>query len=227
MEMPKIETKLEVKNETADTADLFLYGTIRQACWWDDENSCISASGVRNSLAGLKGKTVNVHLNSPGGDVFESIAICNLLKQHDGTVNIYIDAMAGSGASLVATAGESVFMFSNSMQMIHNAWTIASGNATELRKTADDLEKIDAAVAASYMSRFIGTEDELKQLLADESYLTADECLAFGLCTEIIKDKQEDDPPQTSIKQSLFAKYNKATAGDGEKSPSLFNAFKK
>ena len=226
MKMPKIETKLEVKNETADTADLFLYGTIRQSCWWDDENSCISANGVRNSLAGLKGKTVNVHLNSPGGDVFESIAICNLLKQHDGTVNIYIDAMAGSGASLVATAGENVYMFSNSMQMIHNAWTIASGNAAELRKTADDLEKIDEAVAASYMSRFIGTKDELKKLLADESYLTADECLAFGLCTEIIKDK-EDDLPQTSIKQSLFAKYNKIPAGDGEKSPSLFNAFKK
>ena len=224
--MPKIETKLEVKNETADTADLFLYGTIRQSCWWDDESSCISAIGVRNSLAGLKGKNVNVHLNSPGGDVFESIAICNLLKQHDGTVNIYIDAMAGSGASLVATAGENVYMFSNSMQMIHNAWTIASGNAAELRKTADDLEKIDAAVAASYMSRFIGTEDELKQLLTDESYLTADECLAFGLCTEIVKDK-EDDPPQTSIKQSLFAKYNKAPVGDGEEKPSLFNAFKK
>ena len=226
-EQPKVETKLEVKNETNDTAELFLYGTIRQSYWWDDEGSCISANGVRKNLEGLKGKTVNVHVNSPGGDVFESIAICNLLKQHDADINIYIDAMAGSGASLLATAGKNVYMFSNSMQMIHNAWTIASGNAAALRKTADDLEKIDAAVKASYMNRFVGTEDELTKLLADESYLTAAECLAFGLCTKIIEDKQEEEPPQNSVKASLFAKYNKTALGDGEKKPSLFNAFKK
>ncbi|MCC5465549.1 head maturation protease, ClpP-related [Pelosinus baikalensis] len=225
-EIPKVEIRLEVKNETTDTADLFLYGSIRQSYWWDDEGSCISANGVRKSLESLKGKTVNIHINSPGGDVFESIAICNLLKQHDADINIYIDAMAGSGASLLATAGKNVYMFNNSMQMIHNAWTIASGNAAALRKTADDLDKIDAAVKASYMSRFVGTEDELTKLLADESYLTAAECLAFGLCTEIIEDKQEEEPPQNNIKTSLFAKYNKVPKEDGKK-PSIFNAFKK
>ena len=226
MEIPKIKALLEVKNETTDTADLFLYGSIRQSYWWDDEGSCISANGVRKSLESLKGKSINIHINSPGGDVFESIAICNLLKQHDGDINIYVDAMAGSGASLIVTAGTKVYMFANSMQMIHNAWTIASGNATELRKVADDLEKIDSAVKASYMGRFVGTEDELTKLLADESYLTAAECLAFGLCTEIIEDKTEEEPPQDSIKQSLFAKYNKNINADGQK-PSLFNAFKK
>lgn len=226
MEIPKIKALLEVKNETADTADLFLYGSIRQSYWWDDEGSCISANGVRKSLESLKGKNINIHINSPGGDVFESIAICNLLKQHDGDINIYVDAMAGSGASLIATAGTKVYMFANSMQMIHNAWTIASGNAAELRKVADDLEKIDSAVKASYMGRFVGTEEELTKLLADESYLTAAECLAFGLCTDIIEEKQEDEPPQDNIKQSLFAKYNKNINADGQK-PSLFNSFKK
>ena len=226
MEIPKIKALLEVKNETTDTADLFLYGSIRQSYWWDDEGSCISANGVRKSLESLKGKSINIHINSPGGDVFESIAICNLLKQHDGDINIYVDAMAGSGASLIATAGTKVYMFANSMQMIHNAWTIASGNAAELRKVADDLDKIDSAVKASYMGRFVGTEEELTKLLADESYLTAAECLAFGLCTEIIEDKQEDKQPQDNIKQSLFAKYNKNFNADGQK-PSLFNSFKK
>lgn len=223
--MPKIETRLEVKNQDADTAELFLYGTIRQAYWWDDENSCISSTGVKNSLAALKGKNINVHVNSNGGDVFESIAICNLLKQHDGDVNVYIDAMAASGASLLATAGKNVYMFANSMQMIHNAWTIAAGNATQLRKAADDLEKIDSAVKASYMGKFVGTEDELTQLLADETYLTAEECLAFGLCTKIVDSKQEE-PPQNSIKESLLVKYNKTKSKDGQK-PSIFNAFKK
>ncbi len=208
MEIPKIETRLEVKNEAEGAADLYLYGTIRQACWWDDEDDCVSANGVRKKLAALKGKEVNVHINSPGGDVFESIAICNLLKQHDGTVNVYIDAMAGSGASVVATAGEKVFMFANSMQMIHNAWTVAIGNAKELRKVADDLDKISGSVKQSYLAKFVGEESELDQLLDDESFLTAEECLAFGLCSEIIEPKKTEEPEQ-NIKQSLFAKYQK------------------
>lgn len=228
MEMPKIKTKLEVKNEVGEQpAELYLYGVIRQAYWWDEEDSCISANRVKKQLDLLKGKNINVHINSNGGDVFESIAICNLLKQHDGTINICIDAMAGSGASLIATAGEKVLMFANSMQMIHKAWVFAQGNADELRKTADDLDKIDAAVKTSYMTKFVGTEEELTKLLADETFLTAAECLAFGLCTEIIEEKPQEEPPQNSVKTSLFAKYNKGPLGDGEKKPSLFNAFKK
>lgn len=224
--MPKIENRLEVKNETSDTAELFLYGVIRQACFWEDEDSCISAKGVKSKLDVIKGKNINVHLNSPGGDVFESIAICNLLKQHDGTINIYIDSLAGSGASVIATAGDNVYMFSNCMQMIHNAWASVTGNAAELRKKADDLEKISASAKQSYMSKFTGTEEELTTLLAEESFLTAEECLAFGLCTEIIEDKPKDDPQQPSAKALLFAKYYKEPQGDGKK-PSLFNAFKK
>lgn len=228
MEIPKIKTRLEVKNEIgSDAAELFLYGTIKQASWWDDEDSYISANGVKKQLDSLKGKNINVHINSPGGDVFESIAICNLLKQHDGIINICIDAMAGSGASLIVTAGKKVLMFANSMQMIHKAWIFAQGNSDELRKKADDLDKIDASVRTSYMTKFIGTEEELIKLLADESFLTAAECLAFGLCTEIIEEKPVSEPPQNSVKASLFAKYNKIPFGDGENKPSLFNAFKK
>ena len=221
--MAQIENRLEVKNATEDTAELFLYGVIRQACFWEDEDSCVSAKNVKNNLDILKGKSIDVHLNSPGGDVFESIAICNLLKQHDGTINVYIDAMAGSGASVIATAGKNVYMFSNCMQMIHNAWANVSGNAAELRKKADDLDKISFSAKQSYMSKFTGTEDELTTLLADESYLTAEECLAFGLCTEIITEPKEQQP---NVKALLFAKYYKAPQEDGKK-PSIFNVFKK
>lgn len=232
METPKIETRLEVKNEAGDVAELYLYGVIRQSYWWDDEDSCISANGVRKKLETLKGKSVNVHINSGGGDVFESIAICNLLKQHDGDINIYIDSMAGSGASIISTAGKNIYMYNNSMQMIHKAWTIVVGNADELRKAAGDLDKIDTAVKASYMSKFVGTEDELEKLISDESYLTAEECLTFGFCTEILKDssdEEEEETPQGNVKQTLFAKYNKeihTEAPKDEVKTSLFYAFK-
>lgn len=229
IEMPKIQTRLEVKKEAdSDVAELYLYGVIRQAYWWEDEDECISSKGVMKKLEGLKGKDINVHINSGGGDVFESIAICNLFKQHDGNINIYIDAMAGSGASIIATAGKNVYMFTNSMQMIHKAWTIALGNADELRKVATDLDKIDSAVKASYMSKFVGTEEELEKLIADETYLTAEECLAFGLCTEIL---EEEEIVENSIKETLLNKYKKnisaSTEKVGNEKPTLFNSFKK
>lgn len=232
VKIPKIETRLEVKNEAnSDTAELYLYGTIRQAYWWDDEDDCISSKRVRNALKDLKGKAVNVHINSPGGDVFESIAISNLLKQHDKDINVYIDGLAGSGASIIAMAGKKIFMPNNAMIMIHKAWTYAAGNADELRKVANDLDKIDSAVKASYKDRFVGTEEELNNLIADESWLTAEECLAFGFCDEILSEKKEEEPPQNSIKETLFNKYKKqistSTGEVGNEKPTLFSAFKK
>jgi ATP-dependent protease ClpP protease subunit len=229
VENTKIKTRLEVKNEVdSETAELFLYGTIRQAYWWDEEEDCISARNVKKSLAELKGKIINVHINSGGGDVFESIAICNLFKQHDKDINIYIDGMAGSGASIIATAGKKVFMFANSMQMIHQAWTYTSGNADDLRKVAADLDKIDSSVKASYMTKFIGTEEELVNLIKEATFLTADECLAFGLCTEILEDVNESKVVETKVKDTLFNKYKKeVVAKVGENKPTLFNSFKK
>ncbi len=218
MDKVKIQTRLEIKNEVnSDAVELYLYGTIRQGYWWDDEDSCISAKLVRSKLEGLGDKTLNVHINSNGGDVFESIAICNLLKQYKGEVNIYIDAMAASGASIIATAGKNVYMYENSMQMVHKAWTISMGNADDMRKVADDLDKIDVAVKASYMSKFVGNEDELEKLVKEETCLTADECLTFGLCSEIIEQKEdnkqdedaEEAQAQSSIKETLFEKYKK------------------
>lgn len=225
MEIPNIKTRLEVKNEVdSEVAELYLYGTIRQAYWWDDNDSCISSKMVRNKLSELNGKDINVHINSPGGEVFESIAICNLLKQYKGEINIYIDSLAASGASIIATAGKKVFMFSNSMQMIHKAWTCACGNADDIRKVAIDMDKIDDALSKSYMSKFVGTEEELEKLISEETYLTSEECLAFGLCDEIIEAQEEK--PQDNIKETLFNKYNKniTAKADNEKS-ALFSAF--
>lgn len=229
IKIPKIETKLEVKNEVdSETADLYLYGTIREPYPWEDEESVISSKSVQKALEGVKGKDINVHINSGGGDVFESIAIGNLLKQHDGNVNVIIDGLAGSGASVIAMAGDKVSMFNNAMMMIHKAWTIAVGNADELRKTADDLEKIDSAVKASYKNKFVGTDEELKDLIAEESWLTAEECLAFGFCDEIIEENREEkEPAQNSVKENLFNKYKKNIANKqvGDKKPALFNSF--
>lgn len=208
IKIPQIKTNLQVKNEVnSDTAEMYLYGTIRQAYWWDSEDDCISAKRIKNSLTDLKGKNINIHINSGGGDVFESIAICNLLKQHDGEINIVIDGLAASGASVIAMAGKKVIMPANAMMMIHKAWTWTDGNADELRKVANDLDKMDSAVLASYKDRFIGTEEELRALIKESSWLTAEECKALGFCDEILEECKEPEEPNENIKNSILSKY--------------------
>lgn len=223
--IPKIEPKVEVRNEAGDIAELYLYGEIRESYWWEeDDENIISSKRVRKALDEIKVKTVKVHINSAGGDVFESIAIGNILKQFDGEVHIIIDGLAGSGASIVAMAGDTIQMFPNSMMMIHKAWTFTWGNADELRKIADDLDKIDSSVLASYKGRFIGTEEELKELIKDETWLTADECEVFGFCDKIL-DSKETKEEDKDIKVSLLEKYRVQTEKQMEKN--LFNKFRR
>lgn len=234
MELPKIENKLEIKNQTNNgRAELYLHGTIRKAYPWEDLEDCISSKLVRRELNNLNGKDVDIHINSGGGDVFESIAICNNIKDYDGEVRIIVDSLAGSGASIIATAAK-VYMYSNSMQMIHKAWTFTWGNADELREEADKLDKVDSAVSASYKNKFVGTDEELNNLLAAESWLTAEECIALGFADEIIDQNDEEETAENNIKETLFNKYKKDIKAKKEdnqqpdsKKSGLFNAFKK
>ena len=239
--LPEIETRLEVKNQTNEDspAELFIYGRIRQAFPWEneDDDTHISAKAVKNKLNGIsKDKSLDVHVNSPGGEVFESIAIRNLLVQHEGDVKIIIDGLAGSGASVIATAAH-VVMFKSSMQMIHKAWGMCIGNADDMMKMAGDLEKIDDSILASYMEKFVGEEEELKDLIAEETWLTAKEALTLGLADEIWEDEDveddedEEEEPQGSVKENLFLKYQNKTKKNKKSKPDnkesgLFNIFK-
>lgn len=234
-QIPNIETRLEVKNEADSPTKLFIYGRIRSALPWDeDDGTHISAKAVKDKLQEVEGD-LEVHINSPGGEVFESMAIRNLLVQHEGEVKIIIDGLAASGASLIATAGY-VVMFKSSMQMIHKAWGLAIGNADDMLKMAEDLEKMDDSLLASYMEKFVGEEEELKQLIKDETWLTAEEAKTFGLADEIWEEAEEgeelEEEPENSIKLNLFNKYkkevkNKEEANEPDKNKSgLFNAFK-
>ena len=119
---------------------MYIDGEIVTDEYYDTDTS---AAGFRDALKDLGDvKTINLHINSPGGSVFEGIAIYNMLKQNKAHINVYVDGLAASIASVIAMSGDAIFMPSNSMLMIHNPWTMAIGNASELRKQADDLDKI-------------------------------------------------------------------------------------
>lgn len=157
------------------------------------EDTDVSASGFRDALKQLGDiKELNLHINSPGGSVFQGIAIYNMLKESEAKVNVYVDGVAASIASVIAMAGDSIFMPSNSMMMIHNPYTYAVGNANELRKTADFLDKLTDASKQAYLDKAGNklTSDKIQQIMDDETWLSAQEAVDLGLADEVLAPVQ-------------------------------------
>lgn len=176
-------------DKTSETvADLYIFGDITSYEW---DESDVSAFGFKQDLDELGDiSELNVHINSLGGSTFQGLAIYNLLKQYKSKVNVYIDGIAASSASIIAMAGDRIYIPKTSLMMIHNCWTYAMGNAKELRKTADDMDKIAIAYKEAYLSKIKIDEEKLSQLLEEETYLTAEECVEMGFADEIINSEE-------------------------------------
>lgn len=191
--MPQATTPkyLTVKQEAKNgSAEMYIDGDIVTDEW---EDSDTSAAGFRDALKSLGDvKNINLHINSPGGSVFEGIAIYNMLKQNPAHVNVYVDGLAASIASVIAMSGDAIFMPSNAMMMIHNPWTMAVGNAEELRKQADGLDQITKSSVQTYLAKAGDKldEDKLKELMDNETWLTAQEAVDYGLADEVLSANQ-------------------------------------
>lgn len=171
-----------------NTAELTLYGEISDISWWGDE---VTPKQFKEDLDALGDiDTLNVYINSPGGDVFAGQAIYSMLKRHKATINVYVDGLAASIASLIAMAGDKVIMPANAMMMVHNPWTFAFGNANDFRKLADDMDKIRDSMVVAYESRSALTTEEIIELLDAETWLSAEDCLEYGFCDEIEETKE-------------------------------------
>lgn len=170
------------------TGELTLYGEISDISWWGDEVTPKKFKEELDALGDID--TLNVYINSPGGDVFAGQAIYSMLTRHKATVNVYIDGLAASIASLIAMAGDRIIMPANAMMMIHNPWVVVAGNAQDLRKMADDLDKVRDSMLVAYESRSALTADEIKNLMDAETWLTAQECAEYGFADEVEEPKQ-------------------------------------
>ena len=173
-----------LKNE-GKRATLYIYGDIEATQFWGDE---ITPQTLADQLKTCEGE-LDVHINSGGGDVFAGMAIYNILKRYEGGVTVYIDGLAASIASVIAMAGDRIVMPENAMMMIHNAWTMAVGNAQHLRSTADELESMDGLIADIYAARSGRDGDVFADAMADETWYTAAEALEAGLVDEIEGNK--------------------------------------
>ena len=204
-----------VINQQANSLDIYLYDNIKgdKYNWWTDEleKSETSAKHVKEVLeqAG-EVNTINLYINSYGGDVKEGLGIYNQLKRKPCQKVAYIDGFACSIASVIAMACDKVVMGTNSLMMVHHASMGAYGNAEELRKAANDVEVIDKASCSSYLTKAGDklTEEMLTELLDNQTWISAEQCLEYGLADEIAgkEDKTVEEAKQrfkASIEQEM------------------------
>jgi len=165
----------EIQNATdPETATVLMYDEIGG---WG-----IAASAFCQDLAGITAKNITLKMNSPGGNVFDGCTIHNALKDHPACVNVQVDGLAASIASVIAMAGDKITMAKNAMMMIHCAWAGVYGNAAEMTKTAAVLAKIDSTLVDTYSARTGTGKRAVKQMMDDETWMTADEALKAGFC---------------------------------------------
>ena len=200
-----ILTRISVESENEEKIQLLLYGDIGQYYSW----SGISLDGVVSALAGKSADTIEVFINSYGGDMFESIAIKNYLIRRPEKIITYVDGIAASGGSLIAMAGDEIIMPKDAQLMIHNPWTIAAGNADDFRKLADEMDKANTSIQETYLTHFNDSREKLGELLAAESWLTAEEALAYGLATSITDGAEPTPPPADPVDPPTESKANK------------------
>lgn len=190
--------------------DLYIYGDVEGDGydWWTDEviRSETSANTFREELAAHPNVSqINIYINSRGGSVFEGTAIYNQLRRHPAHKTVYVDGFACSIASVIAMAGDEVVMPRNALMMVHNAMMGVWGNAAELRKAADDLDKINEAGREAYLQKAGDklTPELIAQMEDDETWLTAEECIQYGLA-----DRYADRETDMSQAAEVLQKAN-------------------
>jgi len=180
----------------AETGDLYMYDIIG---WpW------VTALDVLDLIGKVKGDTITLHVNSPGGDVFEGFAIFNALRNSGKKVKTVVDGLAASAASYIAMAGGEIIMAENALMMIHDPWTFSIGNAADLRKDAEILDKIKEGIINTYATRSQIDKEEVANMMADETWMTAGEAVDQGFA-DAVGDKSDGDPANR-YDLSVFAK---------------------
>lgn len=173
----------------------------------------VTAKSVASKLREFDGADIEVYINSPGGDMFEGLAIYNLLREYSGNVTTKAIGMAASAASVIFMAGDTRQIGASAFLMIHNAWTLAAGNRHDFRAMADYLEPFDAAMAQIYVAGSGVELAEVQKLLDAETWMNGEDSVEQGFADELLaSDKVLHDNADTA---SAAAKLDRALAQSG------------
>lgn len=177
-------------------AELLIYDEIDS--WYG-----ISAEQFARDLAGIDNDAITVRINSPGGSVFDGIAILNALRDHPATVTVVVDSLAASIASVIAMAGDEIVMNRNSQMMLHNAWAVCVGDARDMEKSAARLAQHNSNIAQIYADRAGGTVQDWLSVMAEETWLLADEAVDAGLADRVA-ELPDPDAKSATARASVF-----------------------
>ena len=180
-----MKTWYSVQNLAADTAEVRIYDDIG--------GYGVSAKQFCADLNAIKAAKIDLRINSYGGEVFDAAAICTAIREHAAEVTAHVDGIAASAASVVACACDSVQIGKSAFLMIHNPISMAFGNAAEMRKTADTLDKLGDSIAGVYCDKTGKTADVVKKAMDDETWFDAQEAVEFGLADSVKQDDDDDD----------------------------------
>lgn len=178
--------KFENGENEGDAASLYLYDAIG---FWN-----ITAQEFVDQLNEIDAPVINLYINSPGGDVFMARAMKTALERHSAKIIAHIDGIAASAASYLMMAAEEINIAEGAMVMIHNASGLCWGNAESMRKTAGVLDKIDDTIVADYKKKTGLKESALKQMMADETWMKAEEAKDKGFVDKIVAGKEAKAP---------------------------------
>ncbi|MFE2073718.1 head maturation protease, ClpP-related [Streptomyces misionensis] len=178
-----------ITNQAGDEAEVMLYDEI--GGWLG-----ATADEFIADLKDITAPAMRVRVNSPGGSVFEGIAIANALRSHPATVTVQVDGIAASIASVIAMAGDRVVMQPQSMLMVHDASGMCFGNATDMAEMGSLLDKISDNIADAYAARAGGTRDDWRTTMRAETWYTADEAVEAGLADEVMQSPKKPAPDE-------------------------------
>lgn len=182
--------------DDTDSVDVLLYDEIG---YWGTE-----AKDFAQQINALDVSTINLRVNSPGGDVYDGIAILNALRAHPAVVNVIVDGIAASAASFIAMAGDTITMARNSEMMIHDARGFAMGNAATMAKIASMLDRTSNNIASIYAERAGGETTDWRAAMKAETWYSAQEAVDAGLADKVDDPKSDDAKPSNRFDLSVF-----------------------
>jgi ATP-dependent protease ClpP protease subunit len=193
-----------VNAATADTSEVYIYDEIG---YWG-----VTAGDFVAAYTAITTPNIDLHLNSPGGEVYDGIAIHTAIGQHPATTTVYVDGLAASAASFIAMAGDKVVMARNAELMIHDAMGLVIGNAADMRSMVDDLDRISDNIASMYADKAGGDVADWRALMLAETWYSAQEAVDAGLADEIAGQTADDGQADNSFDLSVFRYAARAQA---------------
>jgi ATP-dependent protease ClpP protease subunit len=198
-----------IKNKKEDRAVVDLFDEIGYDPWWDVG---ISTTEFVKDLRAIKSSVIELHINSPGGAAFDGLTLYNALRDHDARIEVVVDGLAASAASIVAMSGEKITMNRGAEMMLHDASTIVWGNAAEMREVADVLDQLSSDIAAVYADRAGGTRAEWRDVMSGEAWFTAKEAVDAGLADEIVELQEDAEDVKNRFDLTIYAHAGRANA---------------